>query len=339
MANSAVLKARVDHFVKRLTPVQLIELGNALCADGGYRVWRKDYLRDLCDDIVNDDSDDIDDIGAGEGGGLTEPVFQSDKDDPDLDEDETTAQINDGANVWGEPTRNLRVLVEQLKGRDMEKYQRRFNKVFGVADATPIQKDKQTMTAYDPDLKTTIIKQYGIVRFCKSVEAGDVRCSEHELTKLISEHAERNGTSFVKLFTAQTEDGKALRSAIQAVKYSQFAKAGARLKPATLKPNVTAPGWEENDASVVDDPKAALAAIQRLVDELRSAEPTLDEAHAWARVSVISTPRCASARVTASTVPACPPTGREPKLSIRLIVEASILAIAASSAAFRPASA
>jgi hypothetical protein len=45
------------------------------------------------------------------------------------------------------------------------------------------------------ELASDVVKKYGIVRFCKSVEQGDVRVSEHELTKLIDEQAKRENTS------------------------------------------------------------------------------------------------------------------------------------------------
>jgi hypothetical protein len=175
------------------------------------------------------------------------------------------ADNNDGSSVWGEPTRNLRVMVEQLKGPTMQK-------------------------SYSETL-SDVVKKYGIHAFAKSVENGHVNVSEHELTKLIGEHAERNGTTFEKAFTAQTEEGKTLRTAIEVAKYSQFAKAGtsgSKLTPLTLKPNVVNVTIDETN-----NPRKALKAIQDLVAEQKRRAPELTEAGAWD--AVYSNPKNATA--------------------------------------------
>jgi hypothetical protein len=64
------------------------------------------------------------------------------------------------------------------------------------------------------ELMSDVVKQYGIAAFCKSVENGDVRVSEHRLTELISEAAQRENSTFEKLFCAQDEQGVTLRKAI-----------------------------------------------------------------------------------------------------------------------------
>jgi hypothetical protein len=137
------------------------------------------------------------------------------------------------------------------------------------------------------ELMSDVVKRYGITRFCKSVEQGDVRVSEHELTKLIDEQAKRENTSFVKLFEAQDERGIVLRKAIAAARDAQFlsrtstaSKAAGMPGRATLTPRVTG----GRAASAVDNPKSALAELQALVDEQRRQFPALSESQAWQRV-------------------------------------------------------
>jgi hypothetical protein len=126
-----------------------------------------------------------------------------------------------------------------------------------------------------------VVKKYGIAAFCKSVELGDVRVSEFELTKLIGEHAARTGTTFSKLFEAQNEQGVTLRKAIAAARDAGWLeKTSTMSKAATLAPRVTGGRAAQN----VNAPKAALAALQELVDQQRAANPALPESQAWSRV-------------------------------------------------------
>ncbi len=46
--------------------------------------------------------------------------------------------------------------------------------------------------------------------------------SEAEFTALVTDHARRTGSSFVKLFTADDEDGLALRKAHEVIKSAPF---------------------------------------------------------------------------------------------------------------------
>jgi hypothetical protein len=148
-----------------------------------------------------------------------------------------------------------------------------------IATATnPKRKDKQTMTTKS-ELMSAAVKKYGIQRFCKSVEQGDVSVGEHELTALITEQAKRENTTFSKLFCAQDEQGITLRKAIAAARDAQFVSR-VTTKAATLAPRVVGGA----DARAVNNPKAALAALQDLVDEQRRNNPTLSEAQAFSRV-------------------------------------------------------
>jgi hypothetical protein len=72
------------------------------------------------------------------------------------------------------------------------------------------------------------VRQAGLVGLCKSVAKGDVSVSEHELTKLIDEDAQRRGMSFAKLFTANTEEGVTLRKAMQGRHVADHADVHAR---------------------------------------------------------------------------------------------------------------
>jgi hypothetical protein len=148
-------------------------------------------------------------------------------------------------------------------------------------------KETTTMKSHD-ELMSAVVKQYGITAFCKSVENGDVRVSEHRLTELISEHCARTGVSFSKLFEAQDERGIALRKAIAAARDAQFVSRTSTLSKAaagmpgraTLTPRVTG----GRAARAVDNPKSALAELQALVDEQRAQNPELSESQAWQRV-------------------------------------------------------
>jgi hypothetical protein len=138
------------------------------------------------------------------------------------------------------------------------------------------------------ELMSDVVKKYGIVAFCKSVEQGDVRVSEHDLTKLIDEQAKRENTSFVKLFEAQDERGIVLRKAIAAARDAQFlsrtttvSKAAAGMPGrATIEPRVTG----GRAAQAIDNPKTALEELQSLVDQQRAQNPALSESEAWLRV-------------------------------------------------------
>jgi hypothetical protein len=147
--------------------------------------------------------------------------------------------------------------------------------------------EEQTMKSH-AQLMSDVVKQYGITAFCKSVENGDVRVSEHALCKLIEEAAKRENTSFSKLFEAQDERGIVLRKAIMAARDAQFLSRTSTLSKADpgmpgrarLTPSVVG----GRAARAVDNPKTALAALQELVDAQRAANPALSESEAWLRV-------------------------------------------------------
>jgi uncharacterized protein YfcZ (UPF0381/DUF406 family) len=144
---------------------------------------------------------------------------------------------------------------------------------------------EQTMKS---QLMSDVVKRYGITAFCKSVEQGDVVVSEHELTKLIDEQANRENTSFVKVFEAQDERGIVLRKAIMAARDAQFLSktaTAASLQPVSLKPRVS--GFSGKPAQQnVNDPKTALSQLAELVAAMRAANPDLTEAQAFATVYV-----------------------------------------------------
>lgn len=60
-----------------------------------------------------------------------------------------------------------------------------------------------TMKSYN-QLMRDVIKRHGLIPFCKSVAQGEVSVSEHELTKLICEAAERADTTFGKFSALKT---------------------------------------------------------------------------------------------------------------------------------------
>jgi hypothetical protein len=138
------------------------------------------------------------------------------------------------------------------------------------------------------------LKSLDVVQICKTMssEGSAFGLSEHDLVDLISKHAERTGTTFAKLFTAQDEQGVTLRKAIDVCKHEQWASRTATVSKAagmpgcaTLAPRVSG----GRAARAVDNPKTALAQLQELVDAQRAANPALSESAAW--LSVYTDPR------------------------------------------------
>ena len=56
-------------------------------------------------------------------------------------------------------------------------------------------------------LMSAVVKEYGLIRFCKSVEKGDVHISEPDLCNLVEETAKREGVTCARLIEEQTERG------------------------------------------------------------------------------------------------------------------------------------
>jgi hypothetical protein len=137
---------------------------------------------------------------------------------------------------------------------------------------------KETNMQSDSEMMSAVVKRYGITAFCKSVEKGDVQVSEHELTRLIGEDAQRRGLTFSKLFAAQTPEGVTLRKAINATKEAQWVKQGI----GPLMPLL--PTWSHpKDAN---DPRDALAQLQDMAYKMRATADgsTLSAAQAFSRV-------------------------------------------------------
>jgi hypothetical protein len=138
---------------------------------------------------------------------------------------------------------------------------------------------KETNMQSQSELMSDVVKQYGIVPFCKSVAAGDIAVSEHELTSLIAEDAQRRGTTFAKVFGAQTPEGVTLRKAINAVKEAQWAKQGT---VAGIPMSPILPTWSrETD---INNPRDALAALNAMAQKMKDAAPDgMTFAQAFAR--------------------------------------------------------
>jgi hypothetical protein len=81
------------------------------------------------------------------------------------------------------------------------------------------QKEQTPVTYNRSEELTSIIKQFGPVALAKHlVENGPCGLSEHEFTAMVDAYAKANGTTFVKLYTAQDSDGLAIRRATQILK-------------------------------------------------------------------------------------------------------------------------
>jgi hypothetical protein len=133
------------------------------------------------------------------------------------------------------------------------------------------QKKDQDMATktYNPNLNSAIVKRFGIQRFCKSVENGNVRVSEHELTALIKEQAEREKTTFEKLYAIP-----GVWKAVEVAKQRQFVEAGRRQMP--IMPTVTVVPIGETD-----NPTSALDQLYAMAEKMRQASPGMTPAQAF----------------------------------------------------------
>jgi hypothetical protein len=128
------------------------------------------------------------------------------------------------------------------------------------------------------EMLSNVVKRYGIVALCKSVEKGDVAVSEHELTKLIGEAAERSGSSFAKLFEANTEEGTTLRKAIQVARDTAWVKAGTQ----QLMP--TKPTYSDETAEAVNDGGDAYNQLVAMAEKMHAASPERTVAQHFAAI-------------------------------------------------------
>ena len=112
--------------------------------------------------------------------------------------------------------------------------------------------------------------------------------SEHEFTAMVDGIAKSQGTTFVKMFSAQDDVGLALRKAHAAINaHPQRQKSYLNGYPvekaapyATLTPRVSG----GRDAQAVNDPVDAMVKLNGLTAELRRANPELTSAQAFSRV-------------------------------------------------------
>jgi hypothetical protein len=146
------------------------------------------------------------------------------------------------------------------------------------------EKDKDNMTTKSHSL-SDVVKRYGWQAVCKQlVENGTGSFSEAEVTEMLTVAAqkaypgERPDVAFAKLYCGP--DGELARRTTLAARDAGFISRTKTEKAATLQPRVVGGA----DARAVNQPKAALAALQELVDEQRRQHPTLTEAGAWDKV-------------------------------------------------------
>jgi hypothetical protein len=134
------------------------------------------------------------------------------------------------------------------------------------------ERERTTMQSHS-EMMSAVVKRYGLTAFSKSVEQGDVHCSESEYTALVKEDADRRGVPFAKVF-AEPVVGRAWR----ACRDAQWIKAGV----GPLMPIL--PTWSHPDN--VNNPKDALAQLQDMADKMRRTTDgsTLSAAQAFSRV-------------------------------------------------------
>ena len=127
-----------------------------------------------------------------------------------------------------------------------------------------------------------IAKDFGLEKMCKGITddtAISGATSEHEFTAMVDGIAKSQGTTFVKMFSAQDDVGLALRKAHAATNaHPQRQKSYLNGYPvekaapyATLTPRVSG----GRDAQAVNDPVDAMAKLNELTAELRRADPEL----------------------------------------------------------------
>lgn len=134
--------------------------------------------------------------------------------------------------------------------------------------------EEPTMTTHGEDI--AYLAKRGAPAVAKAiVEGGIPGLSEHEFTKLVHDHAQRDRRSgesadqaFARCFGADTDEGRTIRQAHQMTK--RF--------PNTL---LTAPVQVGGVGDLSDD---ALAQLQRLAEEQRRRSPTLTIEQAFAQV-------------------------------------------------------
>jgi hypothetical protein len=174
------------------------------------------------------------------------------------------AENNDGSAVWGEPIRNLRVMVEQLKDQQQMK-------------SHSMDDVKKQAALLDDVMRHQIVKAGHLLAFAKSIADGEISCSEHQLTKMICAHAEATGTTFEKLFTAQDADGVTLRKAITAARDANWAKAAQQLMP-------TKPLVSDETAEAVNTGGEAYQNLVELAEAMHAASPEKTVAQHFADV-------------------------------------------------------
>jgi hypothetical protein len=128
-------------------------------------------------------------------------------------------------------------------------------------------KKGKAMTYNRADEWAAIVKQYGPIKLAKFlVDEPDkaTAISEHEFVKAC-------GKDFVKLYTAQDDDGLVMRKAVDLIKQAQFTKRTVSYPdirqptPATLEPRVSG-GRAAQD---VNNPVDAYSKIEQLAKEQR----------------------------------------------------------------------
>jgi hypothetical protein len=144
----------------------------------------------------------------------------------------------------------------------------------------------------------------GLIAFAKNIvikPSSGRYVSEPEFVKLVTDHAKAIGTTFVKLFTSDDEDGLALRQACEVIKAAQFV--------------ITAPtfvgGGEANAAA--DQGLRAYEQLVALANEQRKRAPFMSFAQAYTKVyedpenaSLAQQERAASRSRLNATLPSMP---------------------------------
>jgi hypothetical protein len=197
--------------------------------------------------------------------------------------DDDNGDANGAAPMFGESTRHLSelaTLLSEATGNEVSRaaalrwlLQTKPGQTLAMRTSRLHKKD-QTMTSHDEILRA-VAKRYGVRALCKSVVEHGVTISEHLLTKLITEHAERSGTTFARMFSEQNEQGVILRKAIDVAKQAQWSMAGVPLSPIL-------PTWTHEPN--INDPKDALEQLNAMAQRMKDAAPDgMTFAQAFAR--------------------------------------------------------
>jgi hypothetical protein len=158
---------------------------------------------------------------------------------------------------------------------------------------TKQQKKEATVPYNRMEELTKIAKDHGLEKFAKGL-ADDTgisgAISEHEFTAMVDGIAKQQGTTFVKLFTAQDDLGIALRKAHLAInqhpdRAHSYMKSFPTFQPTTSVATGGETGTRRGESGAGDVAEKAYAQLMALAEKMHQTKPALTVAQCFARVA------------------------------------------------------